>query len=228
MTKAKWIWCKTEYEKDDYAEFYEKFAYKDGKVILKIACDGIYSAYLNGNLVSFFACSDYPDFKFFDEIDITEYCKKENEIIIRVWHIGEDSQTYIKSAAGVIFEIENDGSILAQSGVSTRSRLMNEYKNGYCKKITVQLGLTFLYDNTAIKSGYSESVEVVKTYDLHKRNIKQLVIGERTPVNIIRKNDTSAAYAPYESTNSLTAIKSPVANICMTLPTHARTPGTAK
>ncbi|MDY4186854.1 MAG: family 78 glycoside hydrolase catalytic domain [Candidatus Borkfalkiaceae bacterium] len=67
---------------------------------------------------------------------------------------------------------------------------MNEYKNGYCKTITRQLGQSFLYDNTVVLSEYSKSVEADKIYDLHKRNIKSLVLGDRLPINVIKKENS--------------------------------------
>ena len=182
---AKLIWTGDKSHKDEYAEFVVNFkCLSDKKTTLKIACDGIYSVYLNGILVAFSACADHPWYKFYDEIDITKHCKKENEVKIVVWHLGVDSQTYINDKAGVIFEIVSGGETIAYSDENTLSREMTEYKNGYCKTITRQLGLSFLYDNTVIKNEYSKSVEVNKTYDLHKRNIKPLKLCERLPIKI--------------------------------------------
>ncbi len=189
--KTKWIWTGDKSHKDEYAEFVVNFqCLSDKKTTLKIACDGIYSVYTNRELVAFSACADYPWYKFYDEIDITKHCKEENEIKIVVWHLGLDSQTYINDKAGVIFEIVSGGKTVEYSNKNTLSRTMNEYKNGYCKTITRQLGLSFLYDNTVIKNGYTKSVEVDKTYDLHKRNIKGLKLCERLPINIIEKENS--------------------------------------
>lgn len=189
FNSAKWIWASD--KENEYSEFVEKFSAQNGeKVILNISCDGVYSVYINGKLAAFSACADYPFYKFYDEIDISKFCNKENEIKIVVWHLGKDSQTYIKDKAGVIFEITVGGKTVAKSNQSTLSRVMNEYKNGYEKMITLQLGQSFLYDNTVVKSGYSESVVIEKTYDLHKRNIKGLKLLDRLPVKIIKKDDS--------------------------------------
>ncbi len=188
---AKWIWDKAKHDQDEYSEFFVNFqCLSDKKTMLKISCDGIYSVYLNGILAAFSACADYPWYKFYDEIDISKFCKEENEVKIVVWHLGIDNQTYINDKAGVIFEISANGKTIAKSNEKTLSRVMNEYKNGYEKMITPQLGQSFLYDNTVVKNGYSKSVEIDKTNDLHKREIKALKLCERLPINIINKENS--------------------------------------
>lgn len=189
IKSAKWIWTSDRERENEYSEFVENFSVSNGeKVILNISCDGVYSAYISGKLAAFSACADYPWYKFYDKIDITDYCKKENEIKIVVCHLGKDSQIYVKDKAGVVFEITANGKTIAKSDKSTLSRVMNEYKNGYDKMITPQLGQSFLYDNTVVKIGNSESVVVDKTYDLHKRNIKGLKLCDRVPIKIIEQN----------------------------------------
>lgn len=191
IKSAKWIWTSDKERENEYSEFTEKFCVSNSeKVILNISCDGVYSVYINGELAVFSACADYPWYKFYDEIDITKFCKKENEIKIVVCHLGKDSQTYIKDKAGVIFEIITNEKTIVKSDENTLSRVMNEYKNGYDKMITPQLGQSFLYDNTVVKSDYLKSVIVDKTYDLHKRNIKWLKLCERLPINIINKDNS--------------------------------------
>ena len=90
----------------------------------------------------------------------------------------------------MIFEIVSGGKTVEYSNKNTLSRTMNEYKNGYCKTITRQLGFSFLYDNTVIKNGYTKSVEVDKTYDLHKRNITSLKLCERLPIKITKNKNS--------------------------------------
>ena len=188
---AQYIWHKGDAGKDEYAEFFVKFAAAKGKIAtLKIACDGIYSAYLNGKLVAFSAFSDFPDYKLCDEIDITDFCKAENEMKIVVWYFGVDSQTYIADKAGVVFEVTSDGKTVAQSDGHTLSRKMNEYKNGYLKPISRQLGLSYKYDNSVVKSEYAESAVVDMPVILHKKGILPLELSPRLPIKII-KNDKS-------------------------------------
>lgn len=188
MKKAKWIWNGSVCDKDAYCEFTERFCAEDGKaVLLRIACDGMYAAYVNGTLAAFSQCADFPHCKFYDEIDVTKYCRTDNELKIVVWHLGENSQTYISDTAGVLFEVECNGKIAAYSSAHTHSRRMNEYRNGYCKVITRQLGFAFLYDNTVAKSEYTPSTEVRKTSELHRRSIRPLVLEDRLPVHIVKR-----------------------------------------
>ena len=193
IKSAKWIWTSDKERENEYSEFTEKFCVSNSeKVILNLSCDGVYSVYINGELAAFSACADYPWYKFYDEIDISKFCKEENEIKIVVWHLGKDSQTYINDKAYVVFEITANGKTVAKSDENTLSRVMNEYKNGYDKMITPQLGQSFLYDNTVVKIGYSESEVVDKTYDLHKRNIKGLKLCDRLPIKTVLKDNSIA------------------------------------
>ena len=67
--EAKWIWASNSLNVDDYAEF--KFSFKKSEnVILRLSCDSFYTVYLNGNLMKFMGCSDYPHHKFYDEISL--------------------------------------------------------------------------------------------------------------------------------------------------------------
>ncbi|MBO4594113.1 MAG: family 78 glycoside hydrolase catalytic domain [Clostridia bacterium] len=186
--KTKWIWINKENNINEYAEFKAYFSFEKNKTALfRISCDGIYSVRLNGRIVAFSACADYPDYKFYDEFDISKDLKEENELIISVWHIGENSFTYVKDLAGVIFEVEIDGKIVSYSNKDVYSRKMEEYDSGYLKKITYQIGYGFSYDADKETRLYSPSTEVEKTRDLHKRNIKGLVLGDRLPIKTIKK-----------------------------------------
>ena len=120
---SKWIWTSDKERENEYSEFFESFSVSGSEqVVLNISCDGVYSVYKNGELAVFSACTDYPYYKFYDEIDISEFCKEENEIKIVVWHLGKDSQTYIKDKAGVIFEITaNEKTIVKATNMPYRA-----------------------------------------------------------------------------------------------------------
>ena len=189
--KAKWIWIKEASEKNEYAEFVTTFKRaKRENTILKIACDGVYNVFLNDELVAFSACADYPHYKFYDEIDITDKCGDYNGLKVVVWRAGENSQTYIEDKAGVIFEVLSGEEVLTCSDKSVKSRKMLEYQNGEIRTLTPQLGYTFSFDGRATLNAYGESVEVDKTLDLHKRQIKKLELKERVD-GIISKRQKS-------------------------------------
>ena len=181
---AKWIWAKDSLEVDDYAEFkFEIIAKK--KINIKISCDSVYAFYLNGELIKFFNCSDYPFYKYFDQFEI-DIKKPQNEVIVEVWHYGIDSSNYYNAPHGLILEIIEEDNILAYTSENTLSRVMNEYKQGYKKIITPQLGLSFYFDNTVTKSDYQESILVDKTYSFVERKIHPLVLLDKEKTKTIR------------------------------------------
>ncbi len=190
FNKAKWIWKNNISKKDGYVVFNEKFQSKTKNAILRISCDGIYSVYLNNVLVGFSACSDFPQYKIYDEINLTPFLDTDNNLTINVWHLGEDTQTYINDDAGVIFEVVEDNKVLCFSSADTNSVLDTRYKNGYCKKITSQLGYSFYFDNSVKLNNFSKSVTVNKTVDFNPRGRNQLEMEERLPINIIPQKDS--------------------------------------
>lgn len=149
MMNEKWIWVKNDQtEKDSYAEFVAKFSAPEGKTELVIACDSVYNVEINGELAAFGGCADYPHRKTYDRVDITSYCKAENEVKITVWYFGESSSTYKKGERGLAFRIFQGENTLLRSGEEILSRKNINYKNGYCKWITMQMGYSYFYDNT--------------------------------------------------------------------------------
>ncbi len=150
MMKEKWIWVKNDqFERDSYAEFISKFTAPEGKTEIVIACDSVYNVEINGELAVFGACADYPHRKTYDRVDITKFCKAENDIKITVWYFGESSSTYKKGERGLAFRVFQGDNVLLRSGEEILSRKNINYKNGYCKWITGQMGYSYLYDNTA-------------------------------------------------------------------------------
>ena len=124
----------------------------------------------------------------YDEIDVTKYCADgENELCVQVWHLGEDTQTYIDDTAGVWFEAESCGKVLAYSGENTQSPVTNEYRNGYCKLVTSQLEYSFLYDNTVVKGEYNKS-KIIEKKVPKKRTVKPLCLDGRLPVSYSTQN----------------------------------------
>jgi len=182
---AKWIWPYNGNQVDDYAEFNVNFETKSEKALLRISCDSIYAIYLNGNLIKFMECSDFPNDKFYDEIEI-ETLKNGNNILIDVWHYGKDSQKYINANAGLIFEIIENKNVVCCSDENTPSRTMNEFKNGYKKAITKQQGDSFLFDFNQNKTDFSKSVVVEKKCKFTKREIHPLLLKDRINPSLIK------------------------------------------
>lgn len=177
---SKTIWI-NDNTKDTYVEFVGSFALKSkNQVILKAGYDGHIAVYINDELAFFGAAADYPWFRLYDKVDVTKYCSEHNDIRIIVWHPGNDSQTYIENKPGLAFAFEQDGEILLESGSHILARRNENYRNGYCKNITVQLGYSFYYDNTVEqKNEFEASVESTEEYVFNERKTGYLKLGDR-------------------------------------------------
>ena len=127
------IWSGDVKARDMYVDFKDCFAADccGERIFLEISCDSNYSANVNGKPVAFSACSDFPFSREYDKIDITEYCKENNQLFITVWHYGEDSQVYINADAFLAYKVIQGGKTLAESGRNTLSRINPFYKSGY-------------------------------------------------------------------------------------------------
>ena len=53
---------------------------------LHIASDSNYTVWMNGTLCTFGQYADYPDYKIYDRVDVTEYLRAgENRMVTVVW-----------------------------------------------------------------------------------------------------------------------------------------------
>ena len=67
---------------------------------------------------------------------------------------------------------------------------MNEFKNGYNKIITIQLGQSFYYSNSISHSNYQESILIDKPYNFRERKINPIKLLDRLNISIIDKKDS--------------------------------------
>lgn len=149
FSKAKWIWISERAGVDEYGEFFGSFEAVGAPTVCRVSCDGDYTLWINGRYAASNQYGDYEHYKIFDEIDITEYlCGGVNRVLLLVWHYGEDSQRYKKAQAGVIFEVAQGAEMLLVSDEHILCRQSPTYWSGYAKRITGQLGFSFLYDAT--------------------------------------------------------------------------------
>lgn len=185
--KAQWIWANNSLDIDDYAEFIGEFNSSLEEIEIHIACDSAYAFYLNDELIKFMTTSDFKNVKYYDLIK----CKKaqrNNHFKIQVWHYGVDSSIYMNDTHGVIFEIRNKGGLLISSNEQTMSRVMNEFKNGYGKIITPQLGLSFYYDNRVKDESYGSSILIDKSRNFVLRDIHNIDLLPRQNTKIFKNN----------------------------------------
>ena len=188
--KPNWIWLSTDtVEPDSYAGFKTSFVSSGEPVTLRVAVDGIYAAFINGRVVLFSQCADYPHYKLYDEITLTDIQKGENELYIIAWHSGVNSQIYVKDTPGVWFEVLDGDITVAASGADTPSRLETNYKQNYCKTITHQLGFSYYYDNSFDNTAPYLPSTVTEKLTPVKRPQKPLFLDGRIPATYTDKGD---------------------------------------
>ena len=192
LNDAKWIWNDKNFCDDEYVDFIAEFKVLDDKnVKLNISFDGMFAAFINGKLACFGECSDDENNKLYDEFLLDDYISLgNNNLLITVWHHGANCATYKYAKAGCIFSVSQGEKVLYQSSEKTLSRINPNYKSGYNKFITGQLGLSYKFDNTAsVDIPFSESAIIDKSYNLIYRDIENLVLGERVPNNVKIENN---------------------------------------
>lgn len=192
---ARWIWRQGGAGSDEYVDFLCRF---DGVAIgdwrLNISADSDYNVYINGVMAAFGQYADYPARKVYDSVPVTQYIRAgANRMVVRVWHYGVDSQTYVRGEAGLIFSLERDGESVCTSSAATLSRLSHDYVSGRCHSITPQLGLTFCYDSTR-DDGYLLDCDSDFTLSAEQteralpemlRPIEKLRLDDRLPYRIV-------------------------------------------
>ena len=193
--KSEWIWLNTESIADEYADFIDTFVSGE-KTLLRISCDSNYTAYVNGRLAAFGQYADYPDYKIYDEVDISEFTVEgENLLAVRVWYYGENTQTYIKGEAGLFYETVTDGNISSFSGSHVLSRRSRDYISGVRHLISGQLGFSYHCDIKAQsnwhlpggeRNGFAPSRIVSGiTKEMNVRPIEKLLLKDRSRSEIV-------------------------------------------
>ena len=150
LQRASWIWRRGEVGQDEFCDFLATVAVPEvGKrYFLHIASDSNYTVYMNGQLCAFGQYADYPNYKVYDRVEITDSLRAGlNRMVAVVWYYGIDSQTYQKGEAGLIFEIvDEDDNVITYSDETVLSRPSRDYISGKCHLISGQLGPTYHYD----------------------------------------------------------------------------------
>lgn len=204
------IWISEHTEVNQYAMFEQDFFLQDtaGGIILRISVDNRYQLYINGSLYpEAQAYSDFPFYKVYDEIEISEewLVWGENRIRILVYCQREASLTYYPGTPGVIFEVLQDEHVLAYSHIdSTRASSITGYQSGLMERFTWQVSFAFSYDATLLKENFEcKQIPVLskRAECYYKRPIPQLKLGERQAVFILSQGifTEKQGYRPLES-----------------------------
>lgn len=196
--KAKWIWIAPKGRVNEYGEFFTFFT-TDGQTetVCRLSCDGDYTLFVNGKFVASNQYGDFEHYKIYDEVDIAPFLQEgENTLAVLVWHFGEDTQRYLRAQAGLIFEVAQGERLLTVSDESTLCRRSKAYLSGYLKRVTRQLGFSFLYDATNEDSwmttgeGCSVATVVEKDCKFYPRPIRKLQLLEVVNGRVLKSEDT--------------------------------------
>ena len=218
LQRASWIWRQGETGADEFCDFLTTVEIPAVKTryYLHIASDSNYTVYMNGKLCAFGQYADYPDYKVYDRMDITDYLRAGmNRMAAVVWYFGIDSSTYRMGKPGLIFEILDEAdNLIARSDESVLSRKSGDYVSGECKLISGQLGPTYHYDMKGYDgfwdfgcNGFEKSRVVTDiSKDFHIRPNKKLTLEPRLPVKICRAGCfTYTTRAPMAAVNMQSA-----------------------
>ena len=216
--KAQWIWRQGEVGRDEFCDFLDTVnlpaegGEAGGRYTLRIASDSNYTVWMNGQLCAFGQYADYPRYKVYDEIDVTDFLRAgENRMVTVVWYYGIDSQTYKVGDAGLIYEItDGEDRVIAYTGEGVLSRKSLDYVSGRGDLISSQLGPTYRYNLTQydgfIEGGCdgfapSRAVDTI-SMDFSVRPNKKLTLESRVCGRIIRGGSFSyTTDAPVASVN---------------------------
>ena len=183
FSKAKWIWINDSPKPDEYAVFEEEFEFSGDKTVFTVSAETDYVLYVNGVLAGFAQFPNYPDTKYFDELDITPLCKKtKNRFTLTGRHEGARSLTHIQSGAGVIFSLDTDKKNLTYSSAQTKGGYDNRYVQHEARPITMQIGFA---SHMRVGSYCCDMncVEVAHSYNLVPRPV--LKTEAQTKVNAV-------------------------------------------
>ena len=198
LQRAYWIWRKGEYGPDEFCDFLTTVAIPEvGKrYFLHIASDSNYTVWMNGKLCTFGQYADYPDYKVYDRVEITDFLRAGlNRMVTVVWYYGINSSTYTIGDPGLIFEVvDEDGNVVTWSDESVLSRKSRDYISGKCHLISGQLGPTYHYDVKgydgfieAGSDGFDKShVNTTISKNFHIRPNQKLTLEPRFPITVCR------------------------------------------
>lgn len=187
MLLAKKIWLGNVRAKDVYVDFKSTFdIQKKEKTKIDVSADGAFTLYVNGELAGFAVCTDYPHYKTYYSFDLSKFTHAgENELLISVWHEGVDSQTYLNANAFLAFNVYEGKKIVSTSDSSVLARKNVNYKNGYCKQITYQLGLSYFFDAAKANTRQFKSAREYGLAKIAVKKHKNLRMLRRVPYRLI-------------------------------------------
>ena len=149
LQNAKFIWLPSLVnEVNTYVMTREVVAKAAGKrYIFAVTADSDYALFVGDRLVTGRQYADYPFYKVYDRVDITDALTEgENTLTIVGFCANEDSSTYKKSVPGIAYALWEDGCERFHTSEETKMAVHPCYRSGRVDKVTGQLGFSFEYD----------------------------------------------------------------------------------
>ena len=190
---AKWVWLGSD-TVDQYAEFTQEFTVAEkAKAVLQISAPTQYAAFINGKFVGHGQYADYPHFKVYDEIDVTEYlCEGKNLVAVLCYNQGNNSYPYRYKTPALSFCIAVNGQPICASGENTKARLSKAYVSGRKEQFAPPVGYNLKYDFTQEDAwlqgngqGFVPATIVEPNFTLFPRPLKRPILQEATPAKIV-------------------------------------------
>lgn len=213
LGRSQWVWNNDCIQENVYVTFYESLyiSKKAAAYQIYISADSQYVLYINDRFVNCGQYADYPDYKAYDELDITAFLREgDNEIRIEAYWYGMDGFTYRKESPGVIYAVVSDAQVLLASGKNTLTCHNDAFESKNVEKITNQLLFSFKYDAT--KAGRNKRLRKAdiqeKTASFYPRPIKKLDILDRQDAKIV-------AWGPFKESKQSQTIGETMQNAWM-------------
>lgn len=193
-----WIWVKNapSYE-NQHACFGTSFSVpcQDDPVTLQICAVTRYIAYLNGEEIGRGPIRSGKDELYFDTWSLDHLIREgENHLAVRVWDYGMSTYQTIYSAPGLIFQIQQNKQILAESDETVHAAIDTGHLP-FVPKRNVNLGFTDYYDARNFDANWytdpsgwqnwPNSVLVEKNVALTGRPIRNFNVSNAWPEHIV-------------------------------------------
>ena len=188
LQNAKFIWLPSLVDEVNTYVMTREVATKTAgkRYIFAVTADSDYALFVGGRLVTGRQYADYPFYKVYDRVDITDaLADGENALTIIGFCANEDSSTYKKSVPGIAYALWEDGCELFHTSEATKMAVHPCYKSGRVDKVTGQLGFSFEYDGRNPEPVWETPV-VTHVFDtLYPRPVEKLVWEPATAGKIV-------------------------------------------
>ncbi|MBP0990239.1 MAG: hypothetical protein J5874_03570 [Oscillospiraceae bacterium] len=183
---AEWIWSDDLKTVNQYVDFKTAFTLTANREVkLHISADSGYVARVNGVVLDSHQYPDYPQYKVFETVCITDFVRPgENLLEITGYCQNEDSFSYRKNIPGLIFSITEDGKTVCVSDEKTLCRSSVSFVSGDMDKFTSQLSYSFFCIADPEEAAWRQAVLTPRNANLYPCPIHPLRVLPRTDAKI--------------------------------------------